>query len=37
MSQSNLFSLQALIKIKFYITQCAPHVKGKGKEKKDCP
>lgn len=31
MSQSNLFSLQALIEIRFYITQCVPYVKGKEK------
>lgn len=34
MSQSNLFSLQTLIEIRFYITQYVPHVKGKGKRKK---
>lgn len=34
MSLSNLFSLQALIEIRFYITQYVPCVKGKEKKKK---
>lgn len=34
MSLSNLFTLQALIEIRFYITQYVPRVKGNEKKEK---